>query len=162
MKLVAGTMKRRLNWSEVEEEAAAVEHETDKMRGRSQDWCGQWAWAAGGGWGLSLRQGNLGEEQLTGPFLLLCLWRRNHRKCSVNVNGSCFYNLLGIWHCRPSQHLLRSSQKGKKGKLICSVCHFLEYKYVYHGQFQASHMMSTGSQNSWKVNDWLQHTTTSV
>lgn len=37
MKLVAGTMKRRLNWSEVEEAAAAVEHETDKMRGRSQD-----------------------------------------------------------------------------------------------------------------------------
>lgn len=36
MKLVAGTMKRRLNWSEVEE-AVAVEHETDKMRGRSQD-----------------------------------------------------------------------------------------------------------------------------
>lgn len=29
--------EKRLNWSEVEEEAAAVEHETDKMRGRSQD-----------------------------------------------------------------------------------------------------------------------------
>ena len=51
---------------------------------------------------------------------------------------------------------LTASLWGEEGKaLICSICWFPWFCNAHHGQFQATNMTLTSSENPWKYNHWL-------